>query len=129
MLDILMQKRRNAKAAKCFFEAVLSKMNSQPRVLVTDGLSSYNIISRGLLPDVEHRRSKYLNNRAENSHQPTRRRERRMQCFKSADQAQLFLSVFDIIHRYFHPKKHQLQATDYRNQLDRCCHTWSQIIA
>lgn len=91
-----MQTRRNGKAAKRFFEAVLGKTRVRPRVIVTDGLQSYNIIKRELLPNVEHRRSKYLNNRAENSHQPTRRRERRMQRFKSVGHAQLFcrFSIF-----------------------------------
>jgi len=83
VLDILVQKRRNAEAAKRFFQSVLDSTPTKPRVIVTDGLRSYNVIGRELLPDVEHRRSKYLNNRAENSHQPTRRRERRMQRFKS----------------------------------------------
>ena len=83
ILDILLQTRRNAKAAKRFFAHVLHATLSRPRVLVTDGLRSYKIISREMLPGVDHRRSKDLNNRAENSHQPTRRRERRMQRFKS----------------------------------------------
>jgi putative transposase len=129
VLDIMMQTRRNAKAAKRFFEGVLGTTATRPRVIVTDGLRSYNIISRILLPDVEHRRSKYLNNRAENSHQPTRRRERRMQRFKSTQQAQLFLSIFDVFYHYFHPKKHKLQADEYRNQLDFRYDTWLQFIA
>ena len=90
VLDILMQTRRNAKAAKHFFEDVLDKTASRPRVIVTDGLRSYNVISRDLLPAVEHRRSKYLNNRAENSHQPTRRRERRMQRFNHCNKHSCF---------------------------------------
>ena len=129
VLDILMQTRRNAKAAKRFFEAVLDKASSHPRVIVTDGLRSYNVISRELLPDVEHRRNKYLNNRAENSHQPTRRRERRMQRFKSPQQAQLFLSLFDVVYHYFHPPKHRLKADVYREQLNKRCDTWSQFVA
>ena len=129
VLDIMMQTRRNAKAAKRFFEGVLGTTATRPRVIVTDGLRSYNIISRVLLPDVEHRRSKYLNNRAENSHQPTRRRERRMQRFKSTRQAQLFLSIFDVFYDYFHPKKHKLQADEYRHQLDFHYDTWLQFIA
>jgi putative transposase len=128
-LDILMQTRRNAKAAKRFFEAVLGKTRSKPRVIVTDGLRSYNIISQELLPDVEHRRSKHLNNRAENSHQPTRRRERRMQRFKSPEQAQLFLALFDVVYHYFHPPKHRLKAAVYREQLNKRCDTWLQFVA
>ena len=127
VLDILMQTRRNAKAAKRLFEGVLGSTATRPRVIVTDGLRSYNIISRVLLPQVEHRRSKYLNNRAENSHQPTRRRERRMQRFKSPAHAQLFLSIFDIIYQYFHPKKHKLPAMSYRWALDQRCYVWPTL--
>jgi putative transposase len=97
-------------------------------VLVTDGLRSYNIISREMLPGVEHRRSKYLNNRAENSHQPTRRRERRMQRFKSPQPAQTFLSIFGLIYQHFHPKKHQLPAAIYRDQLAQRFDTWAQLV-
>ena len=106
--------RRNARAAKRFFEGILSKTSVHPRVFMTGGLHE-------LLPDVEHQRSKYLNNRAENSHQPTRRRERRMQRFISLQQTQLLLSIFDVIYHDFHPKKHKLQASAYRHQLDLRC--------
>lgn len=124
-----MQTRRNAKAAKHFFEGILGKTSTQPRVIVTDGLHNYNIVSREVVPDVEHRRSKYLNNRAENSHQPTRRRERRMQRFKSPYQAQLFLFIVDVLYHYFHPKKHAIQTDDYRHQLDLRFNIWSQLAA
>jgi putative transposase len=129
VLDILVQNRRNAQAAKRFFQAVLETTPSKPRVIVTDGLRSYNIISRDLLPDVDHRRSKYLNNRAENSHQPTRRRERRLQRFKSPEHAQRFLSIFGIIYDYFHPKKHQIPANTYRNDLAGRFETWTYLAA
>jgi putative transposase len=68
-----------------------------PRVLITDKLKSYGVAQREPLPDVEHRQSRYLNNRAENSHRPTRRRERQMQRFKSPRQAQRFLSAHSFI--------------------------------
>ena len=128
VLDILVQKRCNAEAAKRFFQSVLDSTPTKPRVIVTDGLRSYNVISRELLPDVEHRRSKYLNNRAENSHQPTRRRERRMQRFKSLGQAQAFLSTFGIIYDHFHLKKHSLKANIYRDQLAARFVSWDQLI-
>lgn len=128
VLDILLQPRRDARAAKRFFKCVAPTMGSYPDVIVTDGLRSYNTISRDILPAVKHRRSKYLNNRAENSHQPTRQRERRMHRFKSPQQAQAFLSVFDVIHNFFHPKKHKLPAQIYRQQLSQCCQTWAQFI-
>ncbi len=84
MLDILVQSRRSAKAAKRFFRKLLRSLQYVPRVIVTDKLRSYAAVKCEVLPGVEHRQSRYLNNRAEVSHQPTRRRERQMQRFKSA---------------------------------------------
>src|ERR1700755_1120975 len=86
VLDILVQSRRNAKAAKRFFRKLLRGLQYVPRVIVTDKLKSYAAAKRDILPGVEHRQSRYLNNRAEVSHQPTRRRERQMQRFKSPKQ-------------------------------------------
>jgi len=128
VLDILLQERSSARAAKRFFRQVLQTNPGRPRVIITDGLRSYNIISREVLPGVEHRRSKYLNNRAENSHQPTRRRERRMQRFKSPQQAQAFLSTHGIIYDYFHPKKHKLPASVYRVQLVDRFANWVEMV-
>ena len=82
MLDILVQRRRDAGAAKRFFKRLLKGLQYVPRVLVTDKLGSYGVAKRALMPDVEHRKSRYLNNRAENSHRPTRRRERQMQALQ-----------------------------------------------
>jgi putative transposase len=93
VLDILVQSRRDAKAAKRFFHKLLRGLCYVLRVIVTDKLRSYAAAKREILPDVEHRQSRHLNNRAEVSHQPTRRRERQMQRFKSACQAQRFLST------------------------------------
>ena len=75
VLDILVQARRDAQAAKRFFKRLLTSLQYEPRVIVTDKLRSYGVAQRQLLPDVEHRQSRYLNNRAENSHRPTRREE------------------------------------------------------
>jgi transposase-like protein len=91
VLDILVQPRRDARAATRFFRRLLKGLQYVPRVIVTDKLRSYGVAQRQLLPKVEHRQSRYLNNRAENSHRPTRRRERQMQRFKSRGQAQGFL--------------------------------------
>src|SRR5438270_6738175 len=82
VLDILVQGRRNAAAAKRFFKRLLHGRKYRPRRLITDGLRSYGAAHREVLPDVRHRTSRYLNNRAEHSHRPTRRRERQMQRFK-----------------------------------------------
>ena len=81
VLDILVQARRDSNAAKRFFRRLLKCLQYVPRVIVTDKLRSYGVARRQLLPGVEYRQSRYLNNRAENSHRPTRRRERQMQRF------------------------------------------------
>src|SRR6266567_1649513 len=91
VLDILVQSHRNKKAAKRFFRKLLKELQYVPRVIITDKLRSYGAAKREILPGVEHRQHKGLNNRAENSHQPTRLREKKMRRFKSAKQAQRFL--------------------------------------
>jgi DDE superfamily endonuclease len=83
VLDILVQSRRHQQAAKKFFRKLLKGLKYVPRVVITDKLKSYGAAKREILPGVEHRQSRYLNNRGENSHRPTRQRERRMQGFKS----------------------------------------------
>ena len=108
VLDILIQSRRNAKAAKKFFRKLLKGLRYVPRVIVTDKLPSYTVAHREIMPSVEHRRSKYLNNRAEQSHQPTRARERAMKRFKSVGQAQRFLAAFGAISPHFRPRRHRL---------------------
>ncbi|WP_371417932.1 DDE-type integrase/transposase/recombinase [Acidisoma sp. L85] len=97
-----------------------------PRVLITDKLGSYGAAKRALMPDVEHRKSRYLNNRAENSHRPTRRRERQMQRFKSARQAQRFLSAHAFIHGHFHPRRHLKTARRYRATRAAAFRIWDQ---
>jgi putative transposase len=93
VLDILVQSRRNKKAAKRFFRKLLKGLTYVPRVIITDKLKSYAAAKRDILPGVEHRQHKRLNNRAKNSHQPTRLREKKMRRFKSAKQAQRFFSA------------------------------------
>lgn len=90
VLDILMQPRRDKHAATKFFRKLLKGLTYVPRVVITDKLASYGAAMREVLPGVEHRRHKGLNNRAENSYQPTRERERRMRRFKSPGHAQRF---------------------------------------
>ncbi len=93
MLDILVQSRRNKKAAKRVFRKLLSGLHYVPRGIITDKLKSYGAAKRAILPGVEHRQHKRLNTRAENSHHPTRVREKRMRKCTSAKQAQRFLSA------------------------------------
>jgi putative transposase len=98
-----------------------------PRVVITDQLKSYGAALREILPSVEHRQHRYLNNRAENSHQPTRQRERRMGRFKSPGHAQRFLSAYGPIAQHFRPRRHRLPAPEYRQQMARQFQTWRQI--
>jgi DDE domain len=94
VLDILVPQRRDQLAAETFLRGVLAAAGSEPRVVITDKLASYPPALRRVLPSSEHRRHKGLNNRAENSHQPMRQRERAIRRFKSPEQAQRFLGPF-----------------------------------
>jgi putative transposase len=127
VLDILVQSRRNTKAAKRFLRKLLKKHCQAPRVLVTDKLASYGAAHRQVMPSVEHRQSKYLNNRAENSHQPTRQRERAMKGFRSPGRAQQFLAVFSVISPHFRPRRHRLTAPEYRVETTDRFTTWNQV--
>jgi putative transposase len=127
ILDILVQRRRDKRAAKRFFRKLLKGLTYVPRVIITDQLKSYRAALREILPDVEHRQHRYLNNRAENSHQPTRQRERRMGRFKSPGHAQRFLSAYGPIAQHFRPRRHRLPALEYRQQMAQRFQTWREI--
>src|SRR5712691_11340645 len=127
ILDILVQRRRDKKAAKNFFRKLLKVLTYVPRVIVTDKLKSYEAAKREILPGVEHRQHRYLNNRAENSHQPTRQRERRMQRFKSPGHAQRFLAASGPIAQHFRLRRHRLSAPAYRQELQNRFQSWQEI--
>jgi putative transposase len=126
VLDILVQDRRNASAAKRFFKRLLTGLKFRPSRIVTDGLKSYGVARREILPEVRHQSSRYLNNRAENSHRPTRRRERQMQRFKSPEQAQRFLSSHAMIYGHFRPRRHLMTAAQYRRARAKAFRTWRE---
>src|SRR5215218_4270283 len=96
-------------------------------LLITDKLRSYGAAKREIMPGVEHRQHKGLNNRAENSHQPTRRRERRMKCFKSPRQAQRFLSAHAQINNLFHLRRDHRPAPQYRAARTQAFQTWAEV--
>jgi putative transposase len=114
------------KTAKRFFKRLLRGLQYIPRVIVTDKLKSYGAAKREILPDIEHRQSQYLNNRAENSHRPTRRRERQMQRFKSSHQAQGFLFAHSFIYGQCHPRRHRMAASIYRVVRAEAFKVWHQ---
>ncbi len=127
VLDILVQPRRDKRAATKFLRKLLKGLTYVPRVVISDKLASYGAALREVLPSVEHRRHKGLNNRAENSHQPTRERERRMRRFKSPGHAQRFLAAYGPIAAHFRPRRHRLTAEAYRETSAERFRTWHAV--
>ncbi len=127
MLAILVQSRRDKQAATRFFRKLLKGLAYVPRVVITDKLASYSAAMREALPSIEHRRHKGLNNRAENSHQPTRERERRMRRFKDPWHAQRFLAAYGPIASHFRPRRHRLTADAYRETSAERYATWRAV--
>ena len=122
-----MQSRRNKEAAIRFLGRLLIGMHYTPRVIVPDKLKSYGAAIKELKLEVDHRQRKGLNNRDENSHQPTRERERRMRRFKSAEQAQRFLAPFGLIGGHFRVGLHRLKAERYRQEMGSRFQTWREV--
>jgi putative transposase len=129
VLGILVQSRRDSKAAKRFFRKLLKNLRYVPRAIVTGKLAGYRVAHRELAASVPHRRSKYLNNRAGNSHQPTRIRERVMKRFASPGQAQRFLFCFSHIRGHFRPRRHLMSASQWRTEMADRFAVWDETIA
>ena len=96
-------------------------------MIITEKLKSYGAAKREILPGVEHRQSRSLNNHCEHSHRPTRQRERRMQGFKSTGHAQRFLSAYGPIAQHFRPRRHRLSASAYRAEMQNRFERWAEI--
>lgn len=127
VLDALLQSRRNKPAALRLMRKLLKSQGATPRVMVTDKLRSYSAAKAELMPGVEHRSHKGLNNRAENSHLPVRRRERRMMRFKSARQCQRFISTHSQIANLFLLHRKHLSAAVHQEIRSHAIATWRQI--
>ena len=127
VLDILVQSRRDKRAAKRLLRKLLKRQCRAPRVMITDKLASYGAAKGEVMPSVENRKHKGLNNRAENSHQPTRRRERQMKRFKSAGQAQRFLAAHDQINNLFHLRRNHVPADQYRAARTQAFQAWAEV--
>jgi putative transposase len=128
VIDVLVQRRRDTRAAQRLMRKLLKSAVTPPRVMVTDKLRSYGAAKAKMGLYVEHRQHKGLNNRAENSHQPTRRRERIMKRFKSARQAQRFLSVHDQVANLFHvPYPEKATAEHRRATRERAFAAWRDV--
>ncbi len=126
-IDILVQSRRNRRAAIRFFRKLLTGQGREPRRLITDKLRSYAAAHRVVMPSVVHRTEQYANNRAEVSHQPTRQRERQMRRFTSAGHAQRFLSVHGVVLNLFRLGRHLLRAVHYRLFRRRAFEVWREV--
>ena len=128
VLDVIVQRRRDTNAARRLMKRLLKSAIRPPRVMITDKLRSYGAARARMGLRIEHRQHKGLNNRAENSHQPTRRRERVMKRFKSARQAQRFLTVHDQIANLFHvPYPESVSSTLRRASRERAFAAWREI--
>ncbi len=129
VIDILVQPRRDGRAARRFFRKLLKSQRKEPFRLVTDKLGSYRVAHRKVMPMVTHDTSRYANNRAEVSHQPTRQRERQMRRFKSPNQAQLFLHVHGVIQNLFRLSRHRLRSVHHRMLRERSLNVWAAVTA
>jgi putative transposase len=125
-IDILVQKRKDKHAAKCFFKKLLKGQQTAPLKIVTDKLRSYSAAKRKIMPNVDHSTQQYENNRCELSHQPSRQQERQMRKFKSQGQAQRFLSCHGTVNNLFRLGRHSMKASNYRVFLDRAFVEWGR---
>lgn len=127
VLDVLVQSRRDRFAAKRLMRRLLRKCGVTPRVLITNKLKSYAAANKDMVLRFEHRQHKGLNNRAENSHQPTRVREKVMRCFKSARQLQRFVSVHDQVANLFHRCRYNVNAAQKRTNRNQAFAAWEGV--
>jgi putative transposase len=129
VVDVYLQAKRDGSAAKRFFRRLLRSHSGEPRKIVTDKLRSYGVAHRELMPDVIHDNSQYANNRAEQSHEPTRVRERVMRRFKSTGQAQRFLGAHAAVSNLFNLGRHKVGAQHYRDLRVSAFAEWSRAVA
>ena len=129
VVDVYLQARRNGAAAKRFFKRLLRNHGSEPRKIVTDKLHSYGVAHQELMPEVIHSTQQYENNRAEQSHEATRVRERGMTKFKSVGQAQRFLGVHAAVSNLFNLGRHLVKAQHCRDLRVSAFAEWERAIA
>jgi putative transposase len=127
VLVILVQSRRDRRAAKRFFRKLSKRQGGEPRRLVTNKLRSHSAAHRTEMPSAIHSTRQYENNRAEVSHQPTRQRERQMRRFKSAARLPRFASVHGVVHNLFRVDRNLLRAVHYRLLRTRSLGIWDEV--
>jgi transposase-like protein len=129
VLDVLLQSRRNKSAAPKFLRHILKKHQAAPNAVVTDKWQASMSAVREVLPNTDNLVGKRLNNRIENSHQPTRRRERKLQRFKSAKSAQRFLSTFTAFYNHFNIQRHLISRTTMKMFRTEVLGCWRLAVA
>ncbi|MDE0975498.1 MAG: IS6 family transposase [Candidatus Nanopelagicales bacterium] len=127
--DVYLQAKRDGTAAKRFFRRLLRNNGGEPRKIVTDKLRSYGVAHRELIPETIHSTKQYENNRAEQSHEATRVRERVMRKFKSTGQAQRFLVAHASVSNLFNLCRHKVRAEHYRDLRVSAFAEWSKAVA
>ncbi len=127
VLDILVQKRKDKRAAEHFFKKLTKGQGRSAREIVTDKLPSYGAARKAIMSTSMHCCDRYANNRAEVSHEHTRAQARQMRRFKSSGQAQRFLAVHSQVHNLFCVGRHLLRAANYRLLRNRSFETWQQV--
>jgi putative transposase len=128
IVDVYLQSRRDDAAAKRFFRRLLRSNSGEPRKIVTDKLRSYGVAHRELIPNTIHVSDRYANNRAEQSHEPTRVRERGMRRFKSIAQAQKFVTTHAAVSNLFNLGRHKVSAEQYRNLRESAFDVWAKAV-
>ena len=129
VLDMLVQRRRDSRAALRLMRKLLKRQGFAPKLLVTDKLRSYASAFRQLKLTCPHEQGLRKNNRAENSHQVVRRRERKLQRFKSARSAQCFLSMHAAVHNTFNFQRHLVSRSTLRIFRAEAAAQWSDAVA
>jgi len=127
VLDILVQARRNKKAALKLMRKLLKKQGFAPSTVTTDKLRTYGAAFRDLGLTAHHETGQYKNNRAENSHQPVRRRERKMQGFKSPGSVQRFLAIHSVVYNLFNTQRHLISRKTNRQFRDEAHAQWRNV--
>ena len=129
VVDVFLQAKRDGAAARGFFKRLLRSYGGDPRKIVTDKLRSYGVAPRELIPETVHSTQQYENNRAEQSHEATRERERGMRRFKSEKQAQRFLTVHAAVSNLFNLGRHLVRAQHYRDLRIGAFSEWNRTVA
>lgn len=129
VVDVYLQARRDGAAAKRFFRRLLRSHGGEPRKIVTDKLRSYGVAHRKLIPETIHSTEQYVNNRAEQSHEATRVRERGMRRFKSVRQAQRFVTAHAGVQNLFNLGRHLVRAQHYRDLRVSAFEEWKRAVA